>query len=283
VDHKLTDSLKLIGGFQANKVGSISLSVVPRGGIIWKPASHWSVKALYSQAFRAPSLMETLIHYIPPAWVGGPSLLGNPDLSPEKVATVDIGLGYQGNRFEAGVDYFHSRQTDSIVEANQTTAGTYVNLGSTTFDGVEGEVKYYLSKELFLMGSTLYQANEDANGNTNVTPIPNFGAKAGISYQSANGFTASLFNDYEGHMNGYAAALNPKPGAYSMLDANVRMDLSKYLHMGGGQGLALVAHGENLANKAIWLPDWKDVPGDSIFVNQGRVLYIGIEISLEKE
>ena len=36
-DHELTDTIKLIGGFQANKIGDISLDAVPRGGLIWTP------------------------------------------------------------------------------------------------------------------------------------------------------------------------------------------------------------------------------------------------------
>ena len=47
--------------------------------------------------------------------------------------------------------------------------------------------------------------------------------------------------------------------------------------------VALVVHGDNLANKAVWLPDWKDQPGDSIFFNQGRTVYVGIEVTLKAE
>ena len=64
VDHKLFSSLKVIGGFQANKIGDIALNVVPRFGVIWNPTSKLSVKALYSQAFRAPSINETTLDYV---------------------------------------------------------------------------------------------------------------------------------------------------------------------------------------------------------------------------
>ncbi len=284
-DHELTDTIKLIGGFQANKIDDISLNVVPRGGLIWTPTSRWSLKALYSQAFRAPSLNETLLHYIPPPAIGGPSLLGNPDLVPEKVATIDVDLGYQGNRFQASVDYFHSVLTDNIVQANATTAGTYENLGRTTFHGVEAEGKYYFKKSFFFTGSATYQFDVDSNqsASPNITPIPNFGAKAGISYESSNGLTAGLFDVFEGPVTGYSAALNPKPGAYSLLNANLRWDISKYVHTRSANRLALVGHAENLTNTAVWLPDWKDVPGDSIFANRGRTIYLGFEISVKRD
>ena len=88
------------------------------------------------------------MNYIPPPAIGGPSLIGNPNLVPEKVATIDVELGYQGNRFQAGIDYFHSVQTDNIVQSNVTTTGTYMNLGRTTFNGVEADGKYYFQKLL---------------------------------------------------------------------------------------------------------------------------------------
>ena len=46
IDHRLVETVKLIGGFQANKIGSLTLDVVPRGGVIWNPAARWNVKAL---------------------------------------------------------------------------------------------------------------------------------------------------------------------------------------------------------------------------------------------
>lgn len=275
VDHKLLNNLKVIGGFQANKIGSLDLNVVPRAGVIWKPAPHYTVKALYSQAFRAPSINETKMDYVPPPAIGGPSLIGDPNLSPEKVATSDIELLYGNNRVEAEVNYFYSTQTNDIVEG----ATTYVNLGKATFQGGELEVKYYLRKNFFLNGAGSYQGNHDGSGNKNITPVPNLAAKAGVSYQSsANGITVSLFDVHQGPLSGYSQAINPKPGAYDLLNSHFRYDLSKYLH-NKSAGIALMAQGNDLLNKAVWLPDWKDVPGDSIFFIRGRTVIAGLVVT----
>jgi outer membrane receptor for ferrienterochelin and colicin len=283
MDHELAQNLKLIGGFQANKIGHLDLDVVPRAGIIWYPARRFNVKALYSEAFRAPSLNETLLHYAPPPGFGGPSLTGDPNLAPEKVATVDFGLGYQGNRFEAGVNAFYSKHTNSIILVDPWGDARYVNSGRTGFRGVEAEGRYYFKRNFFFTASALYQTNKDGQGNRNVTPVANVSGKAGISYHVSRGLTASLFNVYQGPLHGYSLARNPKPEAHHRLNAHFRYDLTKYLHPSSKTGLAVVVHADNLTGKPIWLPDWKDTPGDTIFVNRGRTVYFGLEFVLKAD
>ena len=281
-DHELFEHVKLIGGLQANKIGTLAFNVVPRAGVVWDPANRWAVKTLYSEAFRAPSINETLIAYGPPPTVPGPSLTGDPNLSPEKVSTIDVGVSYHGNRFQGGAGFFHSRQTDSIILDASTEKWKYVNLGETTFNGLELDGKYYFRRHFFLTGSMLYQVNHDGNGHHDITPIANFGAKAGVSYDWADRFTASLFDVYQGSLDGYAAARNPKPQAYHMVNTHLRYDLSSHMPAHSKTGLALVAHANNLMNRPVWLPDWKDNPGDTIFTDRGRSIYVGIDVTFGK-
>ena len=275
-DHQLLDTLKVVGGFQFNKVGTIAVNAVPRIGVIWNPTSHLGLKALYSGAFRAPSINETTLNH--------PVLQGTPGLKPEKVRTLDLSVSYQANRFQGALTYFYSRQTDSIVIVPGPDRAKYMNLGEATFQGFELEGKYYLRKGFFLTGSVSYQANQDGNGNSNITPVPNFGAKGGFSYRRENGLTLSIFDNYQGALRGLTdVAVNPSPSAYHMLSSQVRYDLSRVLGSRDKGGIALFAHAENLANYQVWLPDWGENSGDTIPVNRGRTIYFGVEFSLGKE
>jgi len=275
-DHQLVDTVKLVGGFQFNKIDGTSVNVVPRVGAIWNPTSHVGVKALYSGAFRAPSINETTLNH--------PGLQGTPGLRPEKVGTLDLSVSYQANRFQGALTYFHSRQTDSIIIDTRPVRWVYLNLGEATFQGFELEGKYYLRKSLFLTGSASYQANQDGKGNHNITPIPNFGAKAGLSYRAENGLTLSIFDNYQGSINGFTnTTVNPAPSAYHLLSSHVRYDLSRYLGSKDKGGIALFAHAENLADRQVWLPDWGNNSGDTMPVNRGRTVYFGIEFALGKE
>jgi hypothetical protein len=109
------------------------------------------------------------------------------------------------------------------------------------------------------------------------------GAKAGISYQSERGWTASLFDVYRGPIHGYPNTINPAPAAFHLLSSHLRLDLSRYIHADAARHLAFVAHGDNLANRHEWLPDWGDNTGDTIPAYRGRTIYFGLEVSLKKD
>ena len=255
--------LSVIGGFQANKIGSLDLDVVPRTGVVVHVGSRVHVKALYSKAFRAPSINETRLNH--------PGLVGNPDARPEKVGTFDLEWNYHGRRVQASVGYFHSRQTDSIVVDSSLPRWQYRNLGEATFQGAEAETKSFMHPRVLILGSVLYQTSEDGQGNTHVTPVSKFGAKGGISYQS-NILTASLFDSYHGNLNGFVGTVsptaNPSAGAYHMISSRVRFDVSKVT--GSSRGLALFVQGDNLTNKEVWHPDWGGNSGDTLPAYRGR-------------
>jgi hypothetical protein len=115
-----------------------------------------------------------------------------------------------------------------------------------------------------------------------VTPIPNVGVKAGFSYESANGLTASIFDRYDGAVAGYAATLNPGPTAHHLVNALVRVDVSHYWHTTGARSLSLFVNADNVTNQQVWMPDWGGGTGDTIPVNRGRTIYFGVDMSLTK-
>ena len=269
-EHKLTDDLKLIGGFQANKIGSIPLSVVPRGGILWSPTGHVTFKALYGGAFRAPSLDETLLTY--------PALKGNPNLVPETVGTLDLLASYQSNHLLLSVDYFHSRQSNLILKNAAVFPNVYINSATpAVFEGVDSEGKYYFRKNWLLISSALYQFNHDSDIKSELSPIPAFSAKAGLSYQAPSGADVSMFDAYQGHIPGFSLALNPRPNAFHSVNAHLRFDLTKRLVKNDHQGIAAFLYADNLTNTPVWLPAWGSGQPNTIPVNRGRTIFLGLE------
>lgn len=274
-NYKLLSNLNLIGGVQANKVQDIDLNVVPRAGLIWYPFEKFNVKAFYGQAFRAPSINELTINFA--------DMMGNSNLVPETVSTFDFGVGYQGEQIHAGVNFFKS-DMDHIIFQNRNPAvgpmATYLNGQAVEFTGVEFESKWYINQKFLFTGSFLYQENENEDGFENVTPIANFGAKAGLSYMS-NGLTLSLFDMYQGDLEDSYKALptNPPAGSYNLLNFYGKYNF-KNLFDASAESLSLFIQVDNLLNEEIWLPDWGLSPGKSIPYNQGRAIYLGLNFAL---
>jgi outer membrane receptor for ferrienterochelin and colicins len=265
------EKVKAIAGVQVNKVENIDWDAVPRAGIIFHPLTHVNVKALYSQAFRAPSINETGLNH--------PALQGNPDLESEKVDTYDLGVNYDKEMIQCGVSYFYSKLT-AIIRTVRTPGQTpfYDNIGEVTIQGVEFAGKYYVSRALLLTGSALYQHNEDKDGNEDLTPIANFGAKAGVSYEWRGKATVSVSDIYQDDLAcKYDTQVNPSPGSYHLMSAECRFNLGRCTGSSLSDELSLVFRADNVLDEQIWLPNWGMLMGSSIPVDQGRVVYLGAE------
>jgi outer membrane receptor protein involved in Fe transport len=270
-EHKLTDDLKLIGGVQANKIGAIGVNAVPRGGVLWSPSNHVAMKLLYGGAYNAPSLDETLLNH--------PGLKGNPNLVPEKVGTLDALVSYTSNHVQASLDYFHSRQTDLIIQNGNVFPAVYYNFGTpVNFQGGEGEGKYYLKHDWFLTGSLLYQVNDSGSGAKNLSPNSSLVAKAGVSYMSSKGAVFSLFDAFQGHIVGYGSTLNPPADAFHSISAHARYDLSKRWLKNDARGFALFLNADDLLNKPVWLPALGSGSANTIPVIRGRTVFFGVEV-----
>jgi outer membrane receptor for ferrienterochelin and colicin len=271
-EHKITDDWKLIGGVQANKIGAIAVNVVPRGGVLWNPTEHVAMKVLYGGAYNAPSLDETLLNH--------PGLRGNPDLTPEKVGTLDAEFTYQTNRFQTSFDYFWSRQTDLIIQNGAKVPAVYYNDPiPVQFQGGEWEVKYYLHRDWFLTGSALYQVNDSGSGAKNLSPSPSTVDKAGLSYRSSStGGTFSVFDAYQSQIAGYLAPLNVPAGAFHSISAHARYDLSRHWLKSDVRGVALFLNGDDLLNKPVWLPALGSGSANTIPVIRGRTALFGVEV-----
>jgi outer membrane receptor protein involved in Fe transport len=270
LDHQLWKTVKLIGGFQSNKFAGIPFSTVPRGGVVWNPTHMVGVKVLYGEAFRPPSLDEISLNL--------PDIHGNPNLVPEIVESLDLGLDLQFSHLEVGADYFHNHQIHSIITWGEAPIH-YGNLGGVVFDGVVAEGKYFFRKNFFTQGSFLFQTNHDQTGASDATPIPKYGFKCGMSYESRRGMNLGLFDVSDGKVKPYAFNVNPLTGWRHSLNAEVRQDVSRFLHLPGKNSVAIAAHANDLLNQSVWLPGFGFFSIDSIPVQQGRTIYAGLEFS----
>ena len=268
-DWDTKNKIKFIGGIQGNKVKNKKIAFVPRVGAIFKLTRGLVLKTLYSEAYRAPSITELYTNF-----EGG--LQGNRYLDPEKIATFDIGLTYYGQKIQGGLSLFRSRQTNIIYVMPPTWQ--YQNLGVVTFMGVEFEGKYYLNQDIYLMTSLLYQRNKN-DETENLSPAPDFGSKAGLSYAGNNGIILSLFYIYQGDPDDkYLFPLNPYQGAYHLVHAAMSFKLNQVFHLKIPPELTLSCQIDNLLNKPHFGFPLAPYTREAIPQIPGRRIYTGLSI-----
>lgn len=281
MDYTPVRQVKLIGGIQANKVGDLDWDAEPRLGIILSPTSRLSLKGLYSTAYRAPAIDELFLQDV--------NLHGTPTLKPEKVSAFDFGVTYQGAQVQLGASYFNGKQTDIIrpVVAPGATGTNalqlYENTSGVLIQGGEVEGKVYINKYVYLTASALYQRSKNDQGITDVTPIPAFSAKGGLSYLSDNGVNASIFDIFSGDILGSEftqGKLNPAPQSYNDIRVRGTFDLNRMFSWRFQPDITLLLQVTNLLDIKYYIPEWGGTVHDSIPGTVGRTIYGGASLTL---
>lgn len=80
---KFSYGLKAVVGVRNDHYSDFGSSTNPRASIVWETSWRGTFKAIYGEAFRAPSYLELYDQ-------NNPVDAGNPDLDPEKVKTTEF-------------------------------------------------------------------------------------------------------------------------------------------------------------------------------------------------
>lgn len=95
-------------GLRVDRVRGFSTQASPRLALVYRPSDGESVKLMAGRAFRAPNLSERF-------YEDGYTQWANPDLQPERVATVEAGWERSVDRnLRIGASVYHYRMTDLI-------------------------------------------------------------------------------------------------------------------------------------------------------------------------
>ncbi len=185
----ITDDLGLTIGVRHDHYSDFEGTTNPRLGVVWNFIDKATLKALYGQAFRAPTFAELYL-------TNNSVELGSPDLQPETIRTYEVGLGYKFSKItNINVNYFFNVIRDQISYepleegSNISIVG---NFGGSNIQGVELEANADLG---FLWNGAQAFANytyQDAESKGDpITGQPrhkgNVGVNAGIGkYLNAN-------------------------------------------------------------------------------------------------
>lgn len=145
----LRESTRLTLGGRYDDYAELSGRFSPRLGLVEQLNQTYSLKLLYGEAFRAPTLAETGL-------INNPLLFGNPDLTHERVKTWDLIL--MGNWKTANVilGVFENHYEQPIETIFVGAARTYRNSPGEKSQGVEVEWAQELSKHWSLRSTYTY-------------------------------------------------------------------------------------------------------------------------------
>ncbi|MBI3345249.1 MAG: TonB-dependent receptor [Gammaproteobacteria bacterium] len=148
----------LTAGVRWDHYSDFGDTVNPRLALIWLTRHDLTTKFLYGRAFRAPSFAELYN-------INNPVVLGNPDLKPETINTLELLFDYRPtNELRTNLSFFRYKTADNIrfvPDPAPATTSTAQNTGSQTGYGFEWEWNWRLNRELKLRGNYAFQRSTD--------------------------------------------------------------------------------------------------------------------------
>ena len=154
---QLTTNWTLTAGLRYDDYSDFGETWNPRVALVWQATQDLSFKALYGEAFRAPSFVE-LYNEIS-AYGEQTSQAGFTEIRPEKMRSYELGLSYK-LRYDIRTNFnvYQFKVKDSIAFVPVTRAVQIAqNVGHRKGQGMELEVYWKVAKHLTLLGNYAYQ------------------------------------------------------------------------------------------------------------------------------
>ncbi len=148
--------LILVLGFRFDIYSDFGNSFNPRVGFVYKLTRKLNLKALYGQAFRAPTFKEL---YDKTSYNNVDGVVGVDSLKPEIIRSAELGLEYQHRIFFIRANVFYNSNSNIIDiwdEARDGTVGQFQNIGQITSFGGEAEIGFAIAKRMNFSTNVAY-------------------------------------------------------------------------------------------------------------------------------
>ncbi len=164
----LAPKWELTAGVRYDHYSDFGGTTNPRLALVWETMPQLTSKILYGTAFSAPGFAELYL-------VNNPSALGNPDLDPETIQTLELAFDYQPmNIFRTNFNVFYYEIEDLIELVPDEGVSTLTSQNSRDQEGYgfELEADWQITQTFQLRGNVAYQHSEDKNTSEIVADAP---------------------------------------------------------------------------------------------------------------
>lgn len=156
----LGERWELTTGLRYDRYSDFGSAITPRLGLVWKATPILTGKLLYGEAFRAPSFSELYV-------TSNPFALGNPELDPERLRSVELGLDLRpGERWWTSLVLYRFQIRDFIdfVPLDGGNTLTAMNVGRYRGHGMTVEFGHRQPGLRLLAHAAVQQTENEDNG-----------------------------------------------------------------------------------------------------------------------
>lgn len=163
---KLAHGWELTAGIRYDDYSDFGSTINPRAALVWETRYDLTTKLLYGRAFRAPNFSEQYVKNNP---VG----VGNEDLDPETIQTVELAFDYQPT-VDLGLklNLFHYEADDLIALTGTTLPQVFNNFSEQEGNGFEIELNWQINEQLQVNSNFAYQHSKNKTTDNVVHDAP---------------------------------------------------------------------------------------------------------------
>lgn len=182
---KFAKKWELTAGVRYDDYSDFGSTTNPRLALVWSTTETLTSKFLYGTAFRAPKVAEL-------AFINNPAQLGNSDLSPEEIETVELAFDYRPNKQFTGLLNIFSYQSKDLIQLDQTL--TYQNIGEQDGKGIEVETNWQVTEKARINANFSWLDSELPLTDEDKAQVPGLMAFLDFQYQFDSNLTFTVQN-----------------------------------------------------------------------------------------
>lgn len=248
---QIVSNLELTAGLRYDDYSDLGGTTNPRVALVWTGNEKLTSKLLYGSAFRAPSFIEQRSK-------NNPVALGNRNLDPEHIDTVELSFNYLINQdLQSTLTFFKYQARDMIefIADEMATTKTAQNIRNQNGEGFEWEMNWKPATEWHLSGSYSQQNARDENTNARIPDAPGQQFKADLNWEFHPDWFIHGQLNWVGDRQRMVLDARPDIDDYTLLNLTLRrVNILPDLNL----SLAL----RNLADEKAFEPSSGEIPGD---------------------
>lgn len=172
----ITNKVNLLIGAHYDHYPTFGGEVNPRLATVIRPWRYGTIKFLYGEAFRAPSVYELYFD-------DGEMQVGNEELEPEKVKTYECLISQSlPHRITGVLSLYHNRVSNLISQVeNEDSMLQYQNMESTQATGIEAELRKRFTAGIHFYTNLAYQRSKNRDTGRELINVPRVTYNLGLS------------------------------------------------------------------------------------------------------